>query len=65
MPIIDEQGAKAIANWFKDKKDTPHTISFHDLNLSIANDRELATLQLILMRNNIKYIVDNPPFSEN
>jgi len=65
MPIIDEQGAKAISKWFQDKKDTPHTVSFNEVTLELANDRELATLQLILMRNRIKFVVDNPPFSKN
>jgi len=63
MSIIDEQGAKAISNWFKDKKDTPHTISIDKLKLELRDDRELATLELILMRNSIKYKVDE--FSKN
>lgn len=65
MPIIDERGAKAISGWFKDKKDTPHTVSFGDYNITVGNDQELATLKLILMRNRIKFVVDNPPFSKN
>jgi hypothetical protein len=63
MSIIDEQGAKAISNWFKDKKDTPHTITIDKLKLELRDDRELATLQLILMRNNVKYKIDE--FSQN
>jgi hypothetical protein len=65
MSIIDEKGAKSISNWFKDKKDTKHTISFGDFNINVDNDQELGTLKLILMRNDIKFVVDNPPFSEN
>lgn len=65
MPLIDEKGAKSISGWFKDKKDTPHTVSFNNLDLSVSNDTELATLKLILMKNNIKFTVDNPPFSKN
>jgi len=63
MSIIDEKGAKAISNWFKDKKDTPHTISIDKLKLELRDDRELATLELILMRNSVKYKVDE--FSKN
>jgi len=63
MSIIDEQGAKAISNWFKDKKDTPHTITIDKLKLELRDDRELASLELILMRNSVKYKVDE--FSKN
>lgn len=62
-PIIDDAGGRAIANWFKEKKDVPHSITVINsslpLTIHVANDREKATLELIFMRNGIKYIVDD------
>lgn len=62
-PIIDDAGGRAIANWFKEKKDIPHTITIMNatlpLNINVYNDREKATLELIFMRNGIKYIIDD------
>lgn len=69
MAIIDEKGAKAISGWFKEKQDIPHVITITDdknpLMIRVDNDREKATLELIFMRNGIKYKVDNIKFSDN
>ncbi len=63
MPIIDEAGAKAISGWFKEKRDTPHTITVISektpFNLNVDNDQDKAKLVMILMRNGIKHIVDD------
>lgn len=65
MPLIDDAGAKAISKWFNNKQDTPHIVSVNDMLLKINSDRELATLELILMRNSIKYKVDDITLSKN
>jgi len=69
MGIIDEQGSRAIANWFKEKQDTPYIISILDdkypLVLNVSNDGEKATLCFILMKNGIKHKVEVSKFSNN
>lgn len=62
--LIDEKGVEAISGWYKqDERDTSHTITImgdkFPLLLNIKNDSELATIKIILMKNGIKFIVDD------
>jgi hypothetical protein len=69
MGIIDEAGAKSIANWFKEKQDTPYIVTITDnkspVVLNVKNTQERATLEFILMKNGIKYKVETSTFSNN
>jgi len=62
--LIDERGVKALSGWYKqDERDIVHTITIipdnFPLLLNIKNDSELATIKVILMKNGIKFIVDD------
>jgi hypothetical protein len=66
MGLIDDKGAASILKWMDSgKKFEPKTIKI-DINgepfeLIVKNDNEEATLQMILMRNGIKFT----KFSDN
>ena len=62
MPIIDERGAQAISGWFKEKADTPHIITIltdKTFDLRVENDRDKAFMSVLLMKNGIKFVVDD------
>lgn len=57
--IIDDQGAKAIAGWFKTEDEPKHAISIADgdniVTLKTNSRQQTATLEMICMQNGLKY----------
>lgn len=65
MAIIDDAGAKSIARWFNNNgKDESKVITLltdkNPLILNVSNNVEKANLEIILRKNGIKFIIEDP-----
>jgi len=64
MGIIDDNGARTISRWFKDKDDNIiHCLTINSVNPPIViktrNIQEFATMKILLAKNDIKYELTN------